>query len=393
VSHNLNLGEGAPTSLLQTVTGLARTGRVEAAVFSILPGELAQGYEDAGVPVLIPELAAQSRLASKTISLSGPRLQGAFRAALRERRIELVVVNTATALWFADLAQAEGLPTLAMIRESSREHVDFAFGPEKVMAACRRGLERADRVVFVSEHTRRLWAASHALARAVTIPNGIDLARLGAARGESREGLRARLGLAPGEVAILSVGSISARKSQGDIVAAFGSLPPALAARARLLLVGAKPSAYLEALRAQVEALPGDLGRRVHVEPETPDVGAWYRAADLFVLASRNESYPRVVVEALGFGLPVVSSAVFGTREQVVDGVSGLLFEPGDVPALARHLGRLLDDEGLRRAMADAAETRAWELTTFWEMVHRYDVLLRRVAVERAARDAPVRPW
>ncbi len=386
VSHNLNQGEGAPTSLLQTVTGLARTGRVEAAVFSVLPGELAQGYEEAGVPVVIPELGAQSRLASRTISLSGPHLQEAFRATLRERRTELVVVNTATALWFADLAQEEGLPTLAMIRESSPEHVDFAFGPEEVMAACRRGLARADRVVFVSEHTRRLWAASHALDHAATIPNGIDLARLGAAWGEGRDALRARLGLAPGEVAILSVGSVSARKAQGDIVAALASLPPDLAARTRLLLVGAKPSAYLESLRAQVAALPGDLASRVRIEPETPDVGAWYRAADLFVLASRNESYPRVVVEALSFGLPVVSSAVFGTREQVVDGVSGLLFEPGDVPALARHLARLLGDEGLRRAMSEAAEARAWELVTYWEMVHRYDVLLRRIMAERAAR-------
>ena len=147
--------------------------------------------------------------------------------------------------------------------------------------------------------------------------------------------------------------------------------------------MGARPSDALDALLAQVAALPDDLRARVRVEPETPDVAPWYRGADLFVLASRNESYPRVVVEALAFGLPVVASAVFGTREQVEDGVSGLLFEPGDVAALAGHLGRLLADEGARRAMAEAAEARAAALTTYWEMVHRHDVLLRRVVAER----------
>jgi glycosyltransferase involved in cell wall biosynthesis len=385
VSHNLNQGEGAPTSLLQTVTGLAATGAVEPHVFAVMEGDLAAAYQAAGIPLTVPEVGRRSRLAAQMIAKSHDQMARAFGATLRQVNPDLVVVNTAASLWFANLAQEAGLPTIAMIRESSAEHVGFAFGPPAVMAACQRGLMRADRVVFVSGHTLRLWQASHALAHPVVIPNGIALGGFAADRTADRLTLRAELGLDPEDLVLLSVGSINPRKAQIDIIRALAVLSAPARAQVQLVLVGARPSAYLEELQAVVAGLDAALAGRIRIEEETNQVGRWYRAADVFVFASHNESYPRVIVEAMGFGLPIVSSAVFGTREQIVPGESGLLFPPGDVAALAATLEEVVMDADKRARLAQGALDRVWALVTYPEMVHRYAVQFGQTLAERGA--------
>ena len=74
---------------------------------------------------------------------------------------------------------------------------------------------------------------------------------------------------------------------------------------------------------------------------------AW-RDADVFCLPSYAEGLPMSVLEAMGSGLPVVSTAINGTPDAVIDGVTGLLHEPGDRATLAGHLIALLSSHDLR---------------------------------------------
>ncbi|MFI6097985.1 glycosyltransferase family 4 protein [Lentzea sp. NPDC051213] len=87
-----------------------------------------------------------------------------------------------------------------------------------------------------------------------------------------------------------------------------------------------------------------------------------YAKADLFVLASRNETYGMVVTEALAHGLPVIASAV---PDALGDG--GLLFEPGDEDALSAALQRWFQDQDFRAALRAKALTRRAELSTWDE--------------------------
>jgi len=68
---------------------------------------------------------------------------------------------------------------------------------------------------------------------------------------------------------------------------------------------------------------------------------------------------PRAIIEAMMTGLPVVATRIRGTREQVVDGETGLLVPVGDSAALAAALGRLVADPALRAAMGRAGLARA----------------------------------
>ncbi len=82
-------------------------------------------------------------------------------------------------------------------------------------------------------------------------------------------------------------------------------------------------------------------------------------AADLFVLPSLEDGLPLAIVEAMALGIPVVSTRVNGIPEAVLDGVTGLLVEPGQVQALARAVTALLNDATHRENMSAAGRAHA----------------------------------
>ena len=92
-------------------------------------------------------------------------------------------------------------------------------------------------------------------------------------------------------------------------------------------------------------------------------------ALDLFVSASRTESFGLAIVEAMASGLAVVATATEGARESVEDGASGLLVPVGDVEALAHGIARLLEDTHARDALGRRARRLAHERFSLEHMV------------------------
>ena len=82
--------------------------------------------------------------------------------------------------------------------------------------------------------------------------------------------------------------------------------------------------------------------------------------AELVVVPSLYEGFSLPAIQAMACGLPVVATTG-GALPEVVgrDGDTALLVPPGDAPALARAMGRLLDDPGLRRRIGEAGKARA----------------------------------
>jgi GalNAc-alpha-(1->4)-GalNAc-alpha-(1->3)-diNAcBac-PP-undecaprenol alpha-1,4-N-acetyl-D-galactosaminyltransferase len=110
--------------------------------------------------------------------------------------------------------------------------------------------------------------------------------------------------------------------------------------------------------RTSLESLIRDLrlGSDVLLPGATDDPDAAMRAADIFVLSSRREGFPNVLLEALANGCACVAfDCECGPRELLRDGVDGLLVPGGNEPALAGALSRLMGDEALRRALAARA--------------------------------------
>ncbi|CAN5825236.1 hypothetical protein BH24DEI2_BH24DEI2_28140 [soil metagenome] len=230
------------------------------------------------------------------------------------------------------------------------EHLPYLITDEGQKAEYQDLTSVVDRFIFVSKSA----ADSHVAAgvpweKARVVPNGILEPRTK----QTRETVRARLGLTVDAPLVLTAGRFTEQKGHRYLLEAVAQvlvdLPIAVFA-----LVGGGP---LEPeLKAQADALGvGDnvlfLGRR----DDVPDL---LGASDLFTLSSLFEGLPLVVLEALALGVPVVGTNVCGIRDAIQDGVTGRLVAPKDSGALAAGLLEALCQPEMRQRWAEAGRAR-----------------------------------
>ncbi|MBM36653.1 MAG: D-inositol 3-phosphate glycosyltransferase [Acidimicrobiaceae bacterium] len=177
---------------------------------------------------------------------------------------------------------------------------------------------------------------------------------------------RRALGLSDGPV-LLFVGRIQAFKGLDVAIDAVGLSKNS---DAQLVVVGGLsgdqgPETYRD-IKRRIKR--HELQERViFVEPQPHQLlPTYYQAADVCLVPSRSESFGLVALEAAACGVPVVASSVGGLRDNVVDGVTGLLVDERDPAKFAVALDELLERPDLRRSMGHRGVERAalhsWEL-------------------------------
>ncbi|WP_083275521.1 D-inositol-3-phosphate glycosyltransferase [Pseudonocardia sp. HH130630-07] len=207
--------------------------------------------------------------------------------------------------------------------------------------------------------------------RTVTIPPGVDTDRF---RPGDRAAARAALDVAPGSVVLAFVGRIQRLKAPDVLLRAAAELlarTPSLRERLVVLVAGG-PSGSGLAEPTSLHELAAELGITDVVRFLPPRGGdelvTVYRAADLVVVPSHNESFGLVALEAQACGTPVVASRVGGLPVAVAEGRSGLLVTGHDISDWADALGELVPDPARRERMAAAAAEHArrfsWDRTT-----------------------------
>ena len=183
---------------------------------------------------------------------------------------------------------------------------------------------------------------------------------------------RASLGLPVGAFVVVYVGRVSQEKGVRYAIEAL------TAADAEVHLVIAGEGDDLAAARS----LAGELGvsSRVHFLGYVTNPAHVYTAADVAVVPSLwNEAFGRVVVEAMGYGVPTVATAVGGMRELFDHGVQGLFVPKADAGAIAGALETLRIDGGLRQSMAVAARELALARYSSERVAAEYASLYERV--------------
>ncbi len=162
--------------------------------------------------------------------------------------------------------------------------------------------------------------------------------------------------LLPGEVNVLYVGRLTKEKGLDRLADAFQAAHAA-DPRLHLVLVGGGPEE--QALRDRLGADATFLGWRYGT-----DLARIYASADLFLFASRTDTFGQVVLEAQASGLPVIAVAEGGPTALIEHGETGLLV-PDDVDALAAGLHQLVENrllaERLRRSALQSVGARTWE--------------------------------
>jgi glycosyltransferase involved in cell wall biosynthesis len=206
--------------------------------------------------------------------------------------------------------------------------------------------------------------------------------------------LPARTGLRDGSdpakpVRLLSVGRAVAKKGYPDLLEALARLPAAL--HWRFTHIGGGSGAT--ALKAKAAAL--GLADRIEWQGAQAQAAvlAAYRAADLFVLASRiagdgdRDGLPNVLMEAQSQRLACLATRVAAIPELIDDEHTGLLVEPRDIDGLAAALGRLIADPALRDRLAAAGSARVRERFGFQATIDRLAQLLGAVPLSDTTSD------
>jgi glycosyltransferase involved in cell wall biosynthesis len=257
----------------------------------------------------------------------------------------------------ANVPEAEA----ASLRAPTRGRLPWGKVLETALGWKRRVPEDADGIVCVGEDEAELWKTRHP--HVLWLPNGVDAARF-AREGTLQQG---RCTGVDGEkedggrpFRVLCVARIDRQKNQMALVEALARFP-----RMVLRLVGpvTQPD-YCEELHARAKELgvaerlemPGPL------PPDSPELAAEYRAADLFALASRHEPFGIAVLEAWAAGVPVAASTAGGLgRLCAAHPDAAATFAPGDAAGLDAALGKIARDAAWRRKAVAAGKTAARE--------------------------------
>lgn len=237
-----------------------------------------------------------------------------------------------------------------------------------------RALQAATRVFSVSHSLRRL-AIELGIPEVKTevVGNGVDITCF---HPVARDAARRRFGISLDAKILISVGGLVERKGMHRVLACLPALIEHHPDLHYLIVGGGSAEGDMRAeLDAQVTAL--GLNERVHfLGSLAPDELKWpLSASDVFVLATRNEGWANVFLEAMACGLPVISTDVGGNAEVVCRPELGSIVPFGDAQALQQALDAALNKTWDRAAIVEYAHANQWDKRVA-QLLRAFDAIL-----------------
>jgi glycosyltransferase involved in cell wall biosynthesis len=215
--------------------------------------------------------------------------------------------------------------------------------------------------------------------RIVRIRNAVDRERFMPAGQEERRALRSGLGLGARQRVIVFCGHLTEVKGIDFLMRSLEGLA-ARVERADLVILGSGEYAMdtLERwVQESAERLRGKIS--VHLTGQVPDIAPYFRCADVFVLPSRAEGMPNVLLEAMAAGLACVATNVGGVPDIVVHGVDGVIVPYGDERALREALIALAGNVQRRRRLGANARKKVLSGFDSTILIRQYEDLFARV--------------
>jgi len=273
-----------------------------------------------------------------------------FRRELKSEPVDLVHVKTSSGINFhqnalyAWAARLSGVPVLLQIHSGRFEHF-YQESPAPLRAWIRSTLERSGAVAVLSRRWAEIVSALAPGSDVRIVPNGVDEEEMDSL-GEGGE-------IRPSQVFFLGTGRDDLNRDKGleDILAVV----PDLARKhpqSRWVLAGLENPEQTAARLTDARRASDDRERRVVCRGLVDTKEKWdlLRTSAILVLPSYFENMPNILLEAMAGGLGIVGTDVGAVPEMLGYGEGGLLVPPGNRPALASALDRLLGAPALVRA-------------------------------------------
>ncbi|MBT2557527.1 glycosyltransferase family 4 protein [Hymenobacter sp. ISL-91] len=311
-----------------------------------------------------PLAARAAELGATVITLENPwkaldvPAAGRLAKALRDFGTRALLISRNGDLGLAVLCRQLYLPNLPLIYQ---QHMQLGLAKRglvhtlryRALAAWLAPLPGLARQVL--EKTRLSPEKLH------VVPLGVELEKFADAQLTTAEARRRlQLELPTGTVLLGLIGRLDDGKGQDFVLEALPTLRQQFP-QLHLLLVGEptrnEGSTYADALHTRIREL--SLTEVVHLRGFTPQPEVAYRALDISITASPNETYGMVTIEAMVAGRPVLGAAAGGTRELLDDNRTGLLFELHNQASFAAAVARLLQEPGLMARLSEAGQQEA----------------------------------
>ena len=299
-------------------------------------------------------------------------------------RVDVLHIQTPFVAHWAGLRAARelGVPTVETYHTFFEEYLHHYLPllPAGVARAFARTVSRrqcnaVDAVVAPSQQLAGVLA-DYGVTRPIrTIPTGLNLQAFAGGDGAA---FRSHHGIAPDRPVMLLVGRVAHEKNIGFLLRVLGAVRQSIP---NVLLVIAGEGPALAALRhtAAAEGLAGNTLFVGYLDRRDALLDC-YRAADVFVFASRTETQGLVLLESLALGVPIVSTAVLGTKEVLRDAAGAIVVQE-DTAAFAAAVVKVLTHPQLRAALAGAGRTFVERYWSSGEMARRllqlYEELVR----------------
>jgi glycosyltransferase involved in cell wall biosynthesis len=311
-------------------------------------------------PIWHEVLAAPRKRGWGKIGRSIGRIEASVRHRMRRglRRAmgrDVVVVNGWGSINYWRSLEASAKRSVLIVRESPR-HFQYVERNIPVPDVAEQ-FSSFDQLIFVSSIVRDEWMQMEALKGKPSFyfPNCCEEEEVSSVSAAEREEVRAGLGLSTEDKMVICPGTIEERKGIEVVLRRWEDIREQVP-KAVLILLGNGTAQYGVPLLREVAV--GGYGRGIIHVPAQRSAIPYICAADLLLFPSRAEALPRVVLEAMAAGTPVVASAVDGVPELIEHGRTGLLFDVADDQAMVAGVVSALTTPGHAVALGDAARVK-----------------------------------
>lgn len=370
VTHGMGIG-GMERVILDLCRNLDPS-RYEITVYCThILGPLAPELDRIGVPVVYHAVRRRSDHWMRPMRIA---------KYLRETRPDIVHTQHNSALLDAALpARLTGVPVLVHTDHSKH----YPTERRRYMMAERALSGLVDSFCAVSRHTRDEIAAYEGIRaeRIEVVHNGFDFAELPGRR--DRDEIRATLGIDETAPLLGSIARLVWQKGHDLLIDAMPAIRAAIPEAQAVIVGGGSREGEL---RERIHSL--GLEGAVHLMGWRNDATRFLPAIDLFVMTSNFEGMPISLLEAMALSRPVLSTAVGGVPEIVLDGVTGRLVDGRDPAVFARTAIEMIRDRNRLSTYGAAGRARYDANFRVSAMVDAYDRIYRRCVETRLGRPA-----
>ncbi len=356
VTHNLNY-EGASLWLFNLANGLKKRGH-HVEILSPCTGPIEPFYLKEKIKINVSNYSFQN-----------------FNLLNFGKKFDSFVVNTIMGYKFIKNLNFEKRKVVWCLHESER---DFYLKHFKDLD--KKLFSQVNKVVFSSVSTKKVYEELNTKDNFFIINTVGDWSKIDKfIQKKTKKNVMMSKGFNKNDFLVNIIGTICLRKGQLEFTeVAIEILKKLKNPQLKFVMIGGGRGYEYEKAIVKLIRLSG-LQDQIIIVNETKDIFNYYFISDIFVCNSYIEAFPMVILEAMAFSLPIVSTDAYGIAEQLEDEKSGFLIMPGDKETLRKKIMFLIKNKDIAKKLGKNARKRLEEKFSYEKMIDQYDALISEV--------------